>query len=75
MKQLYYYYDNEADVFYLSQGKPSAHDEVIESDDNVLLRTDAKGKVRGFTILNFSKRQSDKAQPIKLPIVADWVAA
>lgn len=75
MQQLYYYYDSEADVFYLSQGKPSLRDEVTESGDDILLRTDTKGKVRGFTIVNFSKRQAGKAQPIKLPIVADWVAA
>ena len=73
--QLYYLYDQEADVFYLSQGKPSARDRSVESGDDVLVRTDTKGHVRGFTILNFSKRQSSKSMPIRLPIRADWALA
>ena len=73
---LYYHYDQEADVFYLSQGKPSSRDQVIETSDEVLLRSDkVTGHIRGFTILNFSKRQSKTPSPISLPILSEWVAA
>ena len=73
---LYYLYDKEADIFYLSQGKPSARDRVTETLSEVLLRSDkTTGKVRGFTILNFSKRQSKSLTPVSLPILSNWVAA
>ncbi|PIR46741.1 MAG: hypothetical protein COV07_02650 [Candidatus Vogelbacteria bacterium CG10_big_fil_rev_8_21_14_0_10_45_14] len=72
--QLFYFFDKEADVFYLSKGRPSARDSVQESKDDILLRTDSKGNVRGFTILNFSKHQSGNGRPVGLPIRADWVA-
>ena len=68
--KLYYYYDKEADVAYLSQGKPSAKDVTQETSDDVVLRVDPKTrKVRGFTILNFSKRTVGNT-PIPLPINA-----
>ena len=68
--KLYYYYDKEADVAYLSQGKPSAKDVTQETSDDVVLRLDPKTrKVRGFTILNFSKRTGNNA-PVLLPINA-----
>jgi uncharacterized protein YuzE len=73
LEQLYYHYDEEADVFYLSRGKPKASDTVTESADDVILRTDPRtGKIRGFTVLNFSKRQRKGSTPIKLPINAQW---
>lgn len=75
-KNLFYTYDKEADVLYLSQGKPSARDNVVETPDDVLLRTDNKtGKVRGFTILNFSKRQDKNVTSVSLPVLANWVPA
>ena len=69
--KLYYFYDKEADVLYFSQGKPSAKDQSQETKDDVVLRINPKtGTVRGFTILNFSKRNhSDKA--IALPFDAE----
>ena len=68
--KLYYYYDKEADVAYLSQGKPSAKDITQETSDDVVLRVDPKTrKVRGFTIFNFGKRTRSSA-PISLPINA-----
>ena len=68
--KLYYYYDKEADIAYLSQGKPSAKDITQETGDDVVLRLDPKTRaVRGFTILNFSKRTGSNA-PIPLPINA-----
>ncbi len=68
--KLYYYYDKEADVFYLSQGKPSAKHISQETADDVVLRLDPKTKrVRGFTILNFNKRlKKSGAKAIVLPI-------
>lgn len=74
--KLYYNYDQEADVFYLSQGKPSAKDTSLETTDDVILRLDAKTKrVRGFTILNFSKRSKNKNASVTLPIEAILKAA
>lgn len=66
--KLYYYYDKEADVAYLSQGKPSVKDITQETDSDVVLRINPKTRaVRGFTILNFSKRNTGKT-PMSLPI-------
>ena len=76
MNKLYYYYDQEADVLYISQGKPSAKDRSQEASDDVVLRLDPKTrKVRGFTILNFTKRMKRKVTSIPLPINADLVPA
>ncbi|MBI4086818.1 DUF2283 domain-containing protein [Candidatus Kaiserbacteria bacterium] len=73
--KLYYYYDKEADVAYLSQGKPSAKDIVQETNSDVVLRINPKTRaVRGFTILNFSKRTS-KDTPALLPITALFTPA
>ncbi|MBI2454094.1 MAG: DUF2283 domain-containing protein [Parcubacteria group bacterium] len=70
--KLYYYYDKEADVFYLSQGKPSAKDQSREAEGDVILRIDPKTKhVRGFTILNFSQRAKNKSAFVSLPIQAE----
>ena len=74
--KLYYFYDKQADVFYFSQGKPSARSISKEISDDVILRLDRKsGKVKGFTILNFNKRAKSKSQPIELPIIAKLSAA
>jgi len=62
------YYDKEADVLYMSQGKPSADDETSETKEEVVVRTDPKtGEVKGFTILNFLKRADRKPSTITLP--------
>lgn len=70
--QVYYYYDREGDVFYLSQGKPSPRDRSIETDDDVIMRTDPNtGAVRGFSIINFSKRlPKQRAEFVRLPVEA-----
>lgn len=69
--KLYYYYDSQADVFYLSCGKPSARLISQEAPDDVILRLHPKAKrVKGFTILNFSRRMDKKHLPIELPIQA-----
>ncbi|MEK9154002.1 MAG: DUF2283 domain-containing protein [Patescibacteria group bacterium] len=57
MNILNYFYDKEADVFYFSQGKPSASDKTVEAGGDVLLRVAARtNRVHGFTLLNASKR-------------------
>lgn len=73
--KLFYHYDKEADVFYLSQGKPSAKHISKETSDDVILRLHPKTKkVMGFTVLNFSKR-SKRASSVSLPIEAILQAA
>lgn len=74
--KLYYFYDQRADVFYFSEGKPSAKSISQETSDDVILRLDRKtGRVKGFTVLNFSKRLKSKSQPIELPIIAKLTPA
>ena len=73
--KLYYYYDQEADIAYLSQGKPSPKDVSQETADDVVLRINPRThKVRGFTILNFSRR-AKKSVPVSLPINAELTPA
>jgi len=67
--KLNYFYDKEADTFYFSQGKPSARDISQETDDDVVLRFDSKTKkVKGFTVMNFSRRTKQKGTAVELPI-------
>ena len=62
------YYDKEADVLYMSQGKPSSRDETSETKEEVVVRKNPKtGEVKGFTILNFLKRSAQKSTTINLP--------
>lgn len=61
------YYDKEADVLYVSKGKPSAKDETFETMDEVVVRKNPKtGEIKGFTVLHFLKRGS-KEPTITLP--------
>jgi len=65
---LNFYYDKEADVLYLSNGKPSAKDVSQETEDDIVVRTNPKtGEVRGLTIINFSKRSSKSELSVKVP--------
>ncbi len=65
---LTYFYDKEADVFYFSSGAPRTQDETVEAGDDVLLRLDSKTKqVRGFTLINASRRSSAKGRGVSLP--------
>lgn len=62
------YYDKEADVLYISQGKPSSRDETSETADEIVVRKDPKtGDVKGLTILHFLKRGPEKSSQITLP--------
>ena len=70
---LYYLYDREADVLYLSQGKPSSRDFTMEADNDVLLRISRRdGSVRGLTILNVSKQSARRNKPVRLPVKTYW---
>jgi len=65
---LTYFYDKEADTFYFSQGKPSASDETVEVGNDVLMRINPRTKrVRGFTLLNASRRAVRSSNGIALP--------
>lgn len=67
--KLNYFYDKEADIFYLSQGKPNAKDISQETDDDVVLRLDKKTKkIKGFTVMNFSRRGKQSKTSVELPI-------
>ena len=67
-KNIHYFFDKEADVFYFSSGTPKATDETVEAGDDVLLRRDVKTKhVRGFTLINASSRRALKSSGVVLP--------
>ena len=61
-------YDKEADVLYLSKGKPSKFDISNEEKDEVVVRRSSETQeVTGLTIVNFSKKAANKTLPIELP--------
>lgn len=67
-EKLNFFYDKEADVLYVSKGRPSAKDISQETEDEVVIRTNPKtGEVRGLTIINFSKRSSKNDLSLDLP--------
>jgi len=73
---LTYYYDKEADVFYFSEGKPSAKDNTVEVGNDVLARVDSRTKrIRGFTLLNASRRTAHTSQAVTLPFTLSSVSA
>ena len=63
-------YDKEADVLYVSLGKPKQA--ICETLDNgVVVRYDKKSdRVIGFTIIDFEKRFSAKGHPISINLIA-----
>ena len=50
-------YDEEADVLYISMGKPRRADDSIEPQDGVVMRT-RKGELVGITIVGLRHRRS-----------------
>ncbi|MBI5470107.1 DUF2283 domain-containing protein [Candidatus Kaiserbacteria bacterium] len=67
---LKYFYDKEADIFYFSQGTPSAFDQTIEAGDDVLLRISPRTKrVRGFTLLNASRKTRNAPTGVPFTLV------
>ena len=55
VKHIWVDYDKEADVLYLSFRKPQRAEKTVETDDDVLIRTDGD-QIVGITILNASSR-------------------
>ena len=70
MEKMNFFYDDEADVLDISIGKPKrALSEEIGND--IVVRKDQKGKVVGFTILNFEKR-AEVEKGFNIPIEAKF---
>lgn len=62
-------YDKDADVLYMSFGKPmKAVSEEI--DDGIFARYGKKRQLVGFTIINFSKKFKAKPKDINIPVHA-----
>ena len=55
VKHIWVDYDKEADVLYLSFRKPQRAKKTVETDDDVLMRTDGD-QIVGITIMNASSR-------------------
>ena len=55
VKHIWVDYDKEADVLYLSFRKPQRAKKTVETDDDVLIRTDGD-QIVGITIMNASSR-------------------
>ena len=70
-KKMSFSYDKQADVLYLSVGKPRKSI-TREMEDGILLRFDPKSKeITGLTILDFEARfQKAKPRPIDVGLEA-----
>lgn len=61
-------YDKDGDTLYLTRGKLTKEDTSEElGDDVVVWRNKKTHEVNGFTVLNFSKRASNKTPKLNLP--------
>ncbi|HLD83377.1 MAG TPA: DUF2283 domain-containing protein [archaeon] len=70
MEKMTFFYDEEGDALDISIGKPKkAVSEEIGND--IIVRKDEKGKVVGFTILNFERR-SESEKGFNVPIEANF---
>ncbi|MFI5145144.1 MAG: DUF2283 domain-containing protein [Ignavibacteria bacterium] len=59
------FYDEEADVLYISFGKPQKS-EVFDTGGDLLIRFDlTSSEITGFTILNFSSSKQDIEELIR----------
>ena len=54
-KEVQFHYDREADVLYLSVGRPQKAKTIETGEDFVLRLNPKSGQVVGMTIINFSK--------------------
>ena len=69
-KQIFISYDREADVMYLSFGKPVI-DVGEEIQTGVFAHYDAKtAELVGLTIINFSKKCHKEPKGIAIPVLA-----
>ncbi len=67
-KLLNLFYDKEADVLYVSKGKPSARDLSEETEDEIVVRKNPNsGEITGFTVINFSKRSTKSDLSLDIP--------
>ena len=61
------FYDEEADVLYVTKGKPENTDYVEYTDDVILRFEPGTKKLVGFTIIDFSRHFAKKEPDIHLP--------
>ena len=74
--KLQYQFDQEADILYLTQKKPSVRDISEEIADGIVVRINPKTKkIVGLTILNFLSRYHQTSEPVNLPISAEFAMA
>lgn len=67
-KQLNFLYDKDADVLYVSLGKP-AYTDYKEVGENLILRLDPETQeVVGFTVIDFIKQAKEQDVPLRLPL-------
>ena len=67
MKKIIFDYDEEADVLYVSFGKPQKA--IVEEKGNLAIRKNEKtGEVVGVTILDFLKYAKQKPQKIEIAV-------
>ena len=61
-------YDTDGDILYLTRGALTKEDTSEEMGDDVVIWKNKKtSAVSGFTVLNFSKRASQKSGKVNLP--------
>lgn len=61
-------YDKKGDILYLSKGSLTKTDTSEElGDDVVVWKNKTTGEIRGFTVLNLSKRTSKRSLNMNLP--------
>ena len=70
MEKMRLFYDEEGDVLDISIGEPKKA-KSQERGNDIIIRKDNKGKVVGFTILNFEKR-SEKEKGFNIPVEAKF---
>lgn len=74
-KKLNFFFDQGADILYLSLGKPKAALSK-EAGDDILIRLDPRSKkVVGCTILNLTKRFGKMKHAENLPLAAELAVA
>ena len=65
-------YDQEADVLYVTCGKP-IYTDYVEHSDSVILRLDPETeRVVGFTIIDFSQHFAKQESDITLPFGVEF---
>jgi uncharacterized protein YuzE len=67
-RELELLYDQEADVLYVSQGRPEYTD-YVEIDEDVILRLDPETReIVGFTIIDFAAHFAQREPALSLPL-------